>query len=122
MKLQNWLSCGVLALTAGCSFAARSPDMYRDDTRKVLETRGSQIQSCYDEVLKTDRTAKGSVVVHFSVVEETGVITAPEVLPESTAPAPLSQCVVKALDGLVLDPPDQRKGDATFAWEFNASG
>jgi len=111
-----------LVLMAGalsaCQFIARNPDDYRDATRAVLETRSAQIKTCYDDVLKQDKAAAGTVVVHFTVMEETGAITGPEITPESTAPAPLGQCIVNALDGLTLDPPDARQGDATFTWEF----
>jgi hypothetical protein len=106
--------------TSACEFHARTPDDYQTATRSVLDTRSAQIKSCYDEVLKQDKTASGTVVVHFTVMEETGAITGAEVTPESTAPAPLGQCIVQALDGLALDPPDERQGDATFVWEFKA--
>jgi hypothetical protein len=108
------------ALVSGCSFYARGADDYRDATRDLLQTRGIQIQGCYNEVLGADRNAKGVVAIHFTMTEKTGALANPEVLPESTAPAALSDCVVKALVGLVLDPPDQRKGDATFRWEFSS--
>jgi hypothetical protein len=39
-------------------------------------------------------------------------------MPESTAAPELGQCIVSALEGLQLDPPDEREGDATFVWEF----
>ncbi len=108
----------VLALSSACSFYARSPEDYRTETRKVLEQRSDQIKGCYDGVLKQNPNAAGTVIVHFTVKEETGMITAAEVLPDSTAPTELGQCIVQALDGLQLDPPDEREGDATFMWEF----
>jgi hypothetical protein len=113
----------VSALTGllGCQFNARSAKDYRDVTSQLLETRGAQIQSCYNDALKADASAKGSVVLHFNVAEDTGVLAGFEVQPESSAPSALSQCVVKSLEGLVLQPPDARKGDATFSWEFSAS-
>lgn len=119
-QMRRVLAVASLVGLFGCQFVARSPEEYRDATRQILESRSSQIQGCYDEVLKTDRNAKGSVVLHFTVTEETGVITGAEVLPESTAPSALSQCIVKAVEGLALNPPDQRKGDATFAWAFSS--
>ena len=112
---------GLLILAAGasaCSFHARSPEDYQSATRALLETRSGQIKTCYDEVLKQDKDASGTVVVHFTVMPETGDITGAEVTPESTAPAPLGQCIVQAMDGLSLDPPDAREGDATFSWDF----
>ena len=39
----------------------------------------------------------------------------------SNAPAALGQCVVHAVDGLVLAPPDRNEGRATFVYEFKAN-
>lgn len=105
---------------SACEFHARSPEEYQQATRGVLDSRSGQIKACYDNVLKTDKTAAGMVVVHFTVTEETGAITGAEVTKESTAPEALGQCIVQALDGLAIDPPDERQGDATFVWEFKA--
>ena len=113
------LGAAVLAMAAGCSFAARSPDMYRDDTQKVLDTRAPDIKACYDGILKSDPKAAGTVVVRFDVAQDTGQI-AKVVLDEagSSAPQPVRECVTTALQGLVLKPGDARLGKATFAWEF----
>lgn len=113
---------GLLGLASGCEFHARSPEDYRSVTRALIETRTSQIQSCYDATLKTDKEAKGSVVVHFFVQPDTGALSDVEALPSSSAPEALQQCVVTALGGLVLQPPDARQGDATFSFEFTANG
>ena len=43
------------ALAAGCSFAARSPEMYAADTQKVLESKSADIKKCYDDALKTNQ-------------------------------------------------------------------
>jgi hypothetical protein len=104
----------------GCSgsFYARSAEDYRQATRALLETRQDQFKACYDGVIKADPNAGGTVAVHFLVEEKTGKITSPTALPESSAPEPLRACVVQTLDGLALDPPDQRKGDATMLFEF----
>jgi hypothetical protein len=118
---KSWVIFAALAGLVGCQFHARSAKDYRDVTSQLLETRGGQVQSCYNDALKADPSAKGLVVLHFNVAEETGVLGGFEVQPESTAPAALSQCVVKSLQGLVLQPPDARKGDATFSWDFSAS-
>jgi TonB family protein len=109
------------AFATGCQFYARGPEDYRKATRTLLETKSSQIDGCFDEVLKKDSKAAGTVVVHFTVAHDTGKVTDAKVLPESTAPAPLGECVVKAVEGLSLDPSDKRDGDATFVWEFQAS-
>jgi len=106
------------ASLCGCQFYARSADDYRKATRDLLETKNADIKSCYDAQLKTNPTQTGKVVVHFTVEKETGKIKGPAVDGSSTAPAELGACVVRAIDGLTLDPPDKRDGDATFSWEF----
>lgn len=106
---------------AGCSYHARDADSYRKATREMLETRSGDIQGCYDSQLKNAPDASGTVVVRFTVKAETGaVVNAQFDEVASSAPASLGECVVAALDGLVLDPPDARDGDATFQWEFKA--
>jgi hypothetical protein len=111
-------SLAASSFALGCTFMARGPEDYRADTRAVVETRTADIQSCYDSALKADKKLAGSVIVHFTVEHETGAIKEASVLPESTAPESLGTCIVNALNGLTLDPPDERDGDATFVWEF----
>lgn len=103
----------------GCSFAARSPDMYRDDTAALLETRSAQIKTCYDELLKGTPDLQGRVTVRFVVEPDTGNLTNVASDPAgTTAPEPLTKCVVDSLSGLVLAPPDQRQGNAAFVYDF----
>ncbi len=114
---------GLFALLAtGCSFHARDADSYRKATRALLETRSGDIKGCYDAELQKDPKVGGKVVVQFTVKKETGAISDAKVVEKkSDAPASLSECVVKAIDGLALDPPDKRDGDAQFEWEFQAT-
>lgn len=119
----SWSCLGLGALVfalGGCSasFYARSADDYKAATRALLESRQSSFSSCYEGILKGTPDAAGTVAVSFVVEEKTGKIITPAALPESTAPAPLQQCVVQGLDGLALDPPDQRKGVATMTFDF----
>ena len=110
-------------MAAGCSFHARSAEDYRKATRELLETRNTDIRSCYDAELKKDPKAAGPVVVKFKVQKASGKIADAKVDDvNSTAPATLGQCVVQAIDGLALDPPDEREGDASFQWEFQVPG
>lgn len=110
------LALGVLAM--GCTYMARGPEDYKRDTRAVVEARNGDIKACYDAALKQNQDLSGSVIVHFTVEHETGAIKEASVLPESTAPEALSNCIVNSLSGLTLDPADERDGDATFTWEF----
>lgn len=111
---------GVLVGASGCGAGARLPETYKADTRALLETRNGDIKACYDAALAENEGLSGKVVVHFIVEAETGMIKEAAVLPESTAPETLSSCIVNAISGLTLDPPDINDGDATFMWQFQA--
>lgn len=107
------------AMCTGCSFHARDAADYQKVTRELVESKGADIKSCYDSALKVDPKVAGTVVVKFTVQHETGKIANAKVdETSSSAPANLGQCIVNALEGLVLEPPDARDGDATFQWEF----
>ena len=107
-----------LLLSAGCSFYARDADTYRQATRELVDTRSPDMKDCYDVALQTNETVSGTIVVNFIVEKKTGKIMNPVVDPSTTAPAELAKCVVDSIDGLQLDPPDQREGQATFTWKF----
>lgn len=117
--MSRWLAAGLIAGAAACGGTARGLEAYRDDTSKLLETRNAQLQSCYGDALKTDAKLSGTVTVQFVVEQKTGTITKPSVdQSKSTAPPVLGDCVVKAIDGLTLAPPDRNEGRATFVYEF----
>ncbi len=106
----------------GCQFYARSPEDYAKETEALVATKKDEIKSCYDEVLEEDKKAGGVVAVNFTVESKTGKIVNPVVDDEkTTAPEALSSCVVKSMEGLTLDPPDQREGVASFEYEFKAN-
>ena len=112
-----------LALASGCSFAARSADGYRDDTRALLERKNPDIKACYDEKLKADPQLSGTVVLKFKVLAKSGQFAKVKVDPEgTTAPKSLTRCIVHAIEGLKLDPGDQREAEARFRWEFQLPG
>jgi hypothetical protein len=120
-KLKATALLAALAVgSIACSFMARGPEQYRDDTKAVLEAAGGNLKACYDGVIVADKSAKGTVTVLFSVEPETGVIKDARVdEAKSTAPAPVHDCVLQTLGGLKLDPPDAREGQATFSYEFD---
>lgn len=106
----------------GCSCLARDAETYRADTRSLLETRTRAVKDCYDVALTTDPKLDGQVVVTFKVEKKTGKILDTAVDKARTkAPDSLSKCIVEAVDGLTLDPVDQREGQATFSWTFKAN-
>jgi hypothetical protein len=120
MNAQRLAFLALLIPLSGCSvsYHARSAENYRKDTRALLETSSASFQQCYESVLASTPDAAGTVAVQFTVLEETGKISGASSLPESTAPEALRQCVVQGLEGLALDPPDERKGMATMTFDF----
>lgn len=122
----NLLIAASLAAVTGCSFAARSPEMYRDETKAVLDKKNDEIRACYDGVLKGTPGAAGKVTVNFDVVAdgETDAGKIANVRTEktgTTAPPAVAECVTKTIAGAgPLSPPDKRKGDAAFVYEFTA--
>jgi hypothetical protein len=114
-----------LAITTvmqACSFSARTPDDYRTVTNDLLATRADQLRACYDAAVVGNPAIGGIVVVSFTVEADTGKLLNPVFdAARTTAPEPLKQCITTALDGLAIDPPDQREGNATFSWEFKPS-
>lgn len=110
----------IITLAAVCACATtRSPARYREDTHTLLYKRSSQLETCYAKALATNPNASGTIVVQFSVEARTGNIVKPTVdMQHSTAPQPLAFCVLDAVDGLTLAPPDSREGRATFVYAF----
>jgi hypothetical protein len=110
------------AVVPGCTCLARDAETYRAETRTLLETKNQAIKDCYDQALVADPVLDGQVTVKFKVEKKTGKIMDTAIDPErTTAPEALSQCIVRAVDGLTLDPVDQRDGLATFSWTFKAN-
>lgn len=115
------LNCLVLlaALSGSSGCAVRSPEMYRDDTRKLLTSKRPVLTACYDAELQTHPQATGKVIVHFTIERDTGRVLNPRIDDLLSTPnRTLRGCVLDAMRDLVLQPPDDRNGDATFTWEF----
>lgn len=107
----------VLSSAAGC--AVRSPEMYRDDTRKLLTSKRPVLTACYDAELQTHPQATGKVIVHFTIERDSGRVLNPRIDDLLSTPnRTLRGCILDAMRDLVLAPPDDRNGDATFTWEF----
>jgi hypothetical protein len=120
MTRKPFIAAMLSVCAAGLSACAvRSPEMYRDDTRKLLSTKRSVLEACYDAELQTHPQATGKVIVHFTVERETGRVLNPKIDDLLSTPnRTLRGCVLDAMRGLTLAPPDDRNGDATFTWEF----
>ncbi len=115
------LVAGAVSFIAGCSFAARSPEMYRDDTKAVLEPKANDIRACYDDALKATPGAQGKVTITFDVETEAGkIINIAVDKANTTAPEAVSACVTKNIQGLGLTPADGSTGRGTFVWDFTA--
>ncbi len=111
----------LLALALPCvACAARTPNDYARDTGAVLATKNDTIKACYDGVLKSTPTAKGKVTIKFDVETDGGRITNVAVDPTgTTAPQPVADCVTQSLVGLAVTPPDSKKGQGTWVYEFS---
>jgi hypothetical protein len=112
------LLLAVIACNAACGGKARKPDMYREDTEKLLTTRNDQLKRCYEDALKNDPKLTGTVKVEFMIEKKTGAIKKPQVVPATATPSALGLCVLQALDGLKLQPADRHEGRATFEYAF----
>jgi len=103
----------------GACGTARESTAYRDATRELVMAKNADIKSCYDAELTREPNLSGQVVVNFQVQSETGKIVDARIDPDNTtAPASLSGCVLRAMDGLALNPADRNQGLATFRWDF----
>jgi hypothetical protein len=121
--MRNIIIATCLLSLSACSFIARGEDQYRSDTRSLLESKNSEVRACYDNALAANPAQSGRVVVNFTVEKKTGKLSNIAVDPnETNAPEPLQNCVVSALEGLVLTPEDRRDGQATFTWAFAGPG
>ena len=113
------LTLFAVAMTA-CAATKRSPQAYRVATQEVLETRHAQIKRCYDAQLEKDATASGTVTIQFVVEKKTGAFTKATIDPStSNAKEPLTLCVLEAVKGLRLDPPDANEGRAKFTYQLS---
>jgi len=120
MKTALLISASLVGLNtlAGCGFT-RTPEVYRDDTKAVLEKRNEDIHACYDGVLKASPGASGTVTVKFDVLVDTGQIANVVVdKANTTAPDAVGECVTKSITGLTLTPADANKGEGTWVYQF----
>src|SRR5262245_43493389 len=98
MKTLSMLFAAAVLL-AGCGIA-RSPEKYRDDTKKLLDNKSSEIKACYDGVLKKDEKASGKVTVKFAFEKGSGKLLDAKIdTANTTAPEPVGQCVLASLSG-----------------------
>ncbi len=108
--------------TLACSFAIRSPDMYKEDVDKLIAQKDAEVQSCYEGVLKKNKKAAGTVTVKFTVEKKTGNIINPAIDENNTtAGKRVQQCVLTAMEGLTLSPGDQKDGIASYTFNFSSN-
>lgn len=121
MKIQisALLTLSLLTSALGCSFMARDTPTYETDTSALLDTRADALQACYDKQLGFNPQLAGKLTVTFTVEKKTGKLTQLAWDKNKTSVSEgLATCVVSALEGLKLDPVDQRDGVATFTYTF----
>jgi hypothetical protein len=112
------LTLAAFASLVGCAY--RSPEMWRDDTNKVLESKNHDIRACYDDILRKQPGVSGKVTVNFEVETEGGKIQNVAIdKANTTAPDALGDCVKSSIEGLVISPPDKRTGQGTYVYEFS---
>jgi len=110
----------IMAAGGACAATKRSPAAYRADTRKALDTRTGKIAACYDQALAKDATLSGTVTIDFTVEKKTGKFT--DAKPDQVsagAPEPIVLCILDAMQGLAVDPPDGNEGRATFVFDLH---
>jgi hypothetical protein len=112
---------GGLWLAPGCAGQLRKPDEYRDDVAAMLATRADRVKACWDAELVRNPAAYGRVVLRFRVAKKSGAFERVDAIRErTTASEAVTTCVVAAVSGLAIDPPDAREAEATFEWSFRA--
>lgn len=121
--MRNTISSLILVLTLapalGCSLMARDTATYESDTSALLDTRADALQACYDKQLAFNSSLAGKLTITFTVEKKTGKVTQLAWDRDHTSVSEgLATCVVSALEGLELDPVDQRDGEATFTYTF----
>jgi len=118
VSLRVICSASVLVVMSACALG-RTPARYRSDTHSLLYERSTSLEGCYQKALAKDASATGKVTVQFVVEAKTGRIVKPTIdIERTTAPQELLFCVLEAVDGLQLDPPDANEARATFVYEF----
>jgi hypothetical protein len=119
MRITTLFTISLLASALGCTFMARDTATYESDTSKLLDTRADELQACYDKQLAFNPSLAGKLTITFTVEKKTGKLQQLAWDKNQTSVSEgLATCVVAALDGLVLDPVDQRDGQATFVYTF----
>ncbi len=106
----------------GCAVMARDTPTYESDTSALLDTRADELEACYAKQLGFNPALAGKLTITFTVEKKTGKLT--QLTWDKTRTSVgegLATCVVSALEGLRLDPIDQRDGQATFIYTFRAS-
>jgi hypothetical protein len=97
---------------------ARTAAEYSTDTGAALSQKDSDIKACYDKVLQGTPKAAGTVTVDFTVEPKSGKIIDAKLDTQSTAPAPVGQCVLDAIQTASIAPGDRNRGEASWAWTF----
>ncbi len=112
------LALGFVVALSACAATKRSNAAYRADTQRLIEARRGQLEACYASVLEKDAAAGGLVTVLVNVERKTGTTKITAIPDHSSAPQPVTMCVLGALAGIQLAPPDANEGRGTFAFDL----
>lgn len=119
ITIRTSVCLSLLVSSLGCSGMARDTSTYESDTSALLDTRADALQACYDKQIGFNRQLAGKLTITFKVEKKTGKLTQLGWDKNRTSvDEGLATCVVSALEGLRLDPVDQRDGVATFTYTF----
>jgi hypothetical protein len=110
---------GTALLATGC-LVARDVSTYDADVVATVQRRANAIAACRER-FPLEWQGSGTVRVEILVERKTGTFGQASVDPGSTAPEPIQHCVVRAVDGLRLEPPDRHIGVAVLEWTFRGA-
>lgn len=89
------------------------------DVLSVVQSHTRAIQDCYKQELKYDPTAKGKVVVRFTINPE-GIVTSAAIVSSTVNSPRMESCIISRVKGWRNFPPtDPAEGEKTYRQTFS---
>lgn len=89
------------------------------DVLNVVQSHTRAIQDCYKQELKYDPTAKGKVVVRFTINPE-GIVTSAAIVSSTVNSPRMESCIISRVKGWRNFPPtDPTEGEKTYRQTFS---
>ncbi len=89
------------------------------DVLNVVQSHTRAIQDCYKQELKYDPTAKGKVVVRFTINPE-GIVTSAAIVSSTVNSPRMESCIISRVKGWRNFPPsDPAEGEKTYRQTFS---